>query len=569
MNQGVLLRPAAFDAAIQEITQKSKKALYQRDFAAWQSDVLGERMYEKMAQISDDVLFGKSPRTLVKSANGTGKTHGAARWAMWWITAFPKEESLAILTAPTLRQVMLGTMAYLKESYSYVKMSALADGRAMPWPGWISEQGEWRYSTPGGNQTLAVARVPGSSDAVSTFQGLRKTGGRNFIILDEAGGVSRDIFLAIDALMTSGDSRMGGIGNPDRRGTAFYDAFTDQRTAREYNLHTITAYDTPNLTGEVVYRNNPEKEALLRKGLISARWVFERERMWKTGGAIEFDEEVQADRNPTGRPDGRFKAKILGAFPDEDDHTFFPEDPITAAREREFEDEDIAEEPVVLGVDLATTGTDESVVMVNKGGRIRLFAGKVAYDDGGETAYAEGTWAKEDELTAARRVHAIAKYTGATEVRLDAAGLGAGIATNLERLDEFKGKQYLVIRVSGGSASADKDRWANMRAQIYDNLREMLAAGTVDLDYDDDVLKDQLLAVTYDNNNRGAVAITPKKLMRTEMHGSPDRLDAVIYAAINTEELLAVLNGPKKGEVVQLNPMEMLAMSRQDELYPL
>lgn len=557
------LNPVAFDAAINELRERSRKALYQRDFAAWLWDVLGERMYEKMAAISEDVLHGASPRTLVKSANGTGKTHSAARWVLNWITAFPKEESLAIVTAPTLKQVNLGVFAYLKETYGYVKNTALTDGRPMPWPGWISEQGEWRYETAGGNATLAVARVPGASDAVSTFQGLRKTGGRNFISLDEAGGVSRDIFLAIDALMTSGDSRMAGIGNPDRRGTAFYDSFNEEKLAREYQLHTISAYDLPTITGEVVYRDDPAKERAMLKGLTSARWIFERERMWKTGGEVFFDPSVQAERNITGRPDGRFKAKILGQFPDEDDHTFFPEEPITKARLREMTDEEIADAPTVLGVDLATTGTDESVVMVNQGGRCRVFAGKVKFEDAGEIVETSGTWANADALTNARRVHAIAVHLGATEVRVDAGGIGAGIATNLERLDEFASKQYLVIRVDGSRSSSDSARWANSRAQNHDQLKEQLAEGTLDIDYDDDVLKDQLLAVTYELNNKGAVQITPKKDMRTEMHGSPDRLDALIYAVIDTSALTEnPLRGVPVGEKLAVDP-ETLAFEAE------
>lgn len=138
-----VLDPAVFDAAMAEIRERSKKSLYQRDFAAWLSDVLGERMYEKMAGISEDVLFGQHPRTLVKSANGTGKTHSAARWALWWITAWPKEESLAIITAPTLVQVQIGVFAYLKEAYGYKKVQAARAGKPMPWPGWISETDQW------------------------------------------------------------------------------------------------------------------------------------------------------------------------------------------------------------------------------------------------------------------------------------------------------------------------------------------------------------------------------------------------------------------------------------------
>ncbi len=553
-----MLSPVVFDAALDELREKSKKHLYQRDFAAWLNDVLGERMYEKMAAISDDVLFGPKPRTLVKSANGTGKTHSAARWALWWITAFPKEESLAICTAPTLKQVQMGVFAYLKETYSYTLTKAQADGKPMPWPGWISEQDEWKYATPGGNRTLAIARVPGAHNAVSSFQGLRKTGGRNLVVLDEAGGVSRDIYRAIDKLMTSGDSRMAGIGNPDDNGTPFQDRYTDERLMREYQLHTISAYDTPNLTGEVVYPDDPEKERMLRSGLVAASWVYDMERMLKTGGEILFDEAAGAERNLTGTPDGGFKSMVLGEFPDESDRTLYSATLVQAARELEIPDEQIAEAPVILGVDLAAMGDDESVVMVNRGGKVRAFEGTVSYDDGGTIRTTTGTWSKEDELTAARRVHAIAKYLGASEVRVDAAGLGAGIATNLERLPELQvGKTYIVIRISGGNRSADPDRWANARAQNHDYLRELMLEHKLDIDYNDVALRDQMRVTTYETNKRGAIQITPKKELRTEMHGSPDRLDALIYAVVDTTPLTSgPLAGVPKGSRIEVDPWE-------------
>lgn len=554
-----MLSPSVFDVALDELREKSKKALYQRDFDAWLSDVLHERMYGKMAEISHDVLFGKRPHTLVKSSNGSGKTHSAARWVLWWCTAFPPEESLAIITAPTYKQAQLGVYAYLKEQYGNVKREAITAKKPMPWPGFMTEQEEWKYSTEGGNMTLAVVRVPGAHDAVSTFQGLRKTGGRNFIMLDEAGGVSRDIFTAIDALMTSGDSRMAGIGNPDSRGTPFYEAFTDQRLAAEYNLHTISAFDLPTLTGEIVYPDNPEKQAMLLRGLTSAKWVAHKSRVWQTGGEIVFDEKTGLDWNFTGKPDGRYKAKVLGQFPDHDDRTFFAEAAIQRARENEFPIEEYSQAPIVLGVDLATTGTDESVVMMNQGGRCRVFSGRVPYRDGVEEKETSGTWANDDELGNARRVHAIAKYLGATEVRLDAGGIGAGIATNLVRLDEFADKQYAVIRVDGSIRSADPSRWGRARAQNHDNLKELMAMGVLDIDYDDVALKDQLLTVTYDLNIRGAVEITKKKDMRSEMHGSPDRLDALIYACIDTSPLLnPPLGDMQRGDIAVLDPMELL-----------
>lgn len=561
-----LLDPRVFDAAMDELREKSKKRIYQTDFTAWQADILGERTYEKMQQIGHDALLDDKPRTMVKSANGSAKTFQAARWGMWWATAFDPNESLVIFTAPTLSQVEKGVIAYAKSCYGHVKRTAMAAGKPMPWPGWITEQNEWKYAADGGNQVLAFGRVPGAQDAVSTFQGARKPGGRNFIILDEAGGVSADIYTAIEALMTGGDSRMVGIGNPDRRGTDFYRIFTDQRLSAEYNLHTISAYDLPTMTGEVVYPNDPEKEALMLKGLTSAKWIAHKERVWKTGGEIVYDPDLGLDRNLTGTPDARFKAKVLGEFPDADDRAFFPESDITAAAERELEPGGA----VVLGVDLAAMGGDESVVMVNRGGHVRVFDKTITYDDGGAKRETTGTWSKEDEVTSARRVHAIATYLGADEVRLDASGLGGGIAAMLTRLDEFDDKKYLLIQINGANSSTDRDRWANARAMHHDQVRELLRDGAVDIDPSDTALRDQLLSLTYDLTPRGAVQLTKKRDLRSEMHGSPDRSDALVYALLDTSPLTSnPLGHLAKGDVVRQSPWDLLMTERGGAGWPL
>lgn len=460
----------------------------------------------------------------------THNTHSAARWSLWWITAWPKEESLAIITAPTLKQVELGVFSYLKETYSYVKQSALADGRPMPWPGWISEQGEWRYNTPGGNQTLAVARVPGASDAVSTFQGLRKTGGRNFITLDEAGGVTEPIYAAIDALMTSGDSRMGGIGNPDKRGTEFYNKFTTESERSANNLHTISAYDLPTMTGEIVYPDNPEKQAMLLKGLTSAKWVAHKEVVWQTGGEEYLDDEIGAMRRRGGTPNGRFRAKVLGEFPGDADNTFFDEDHINKARDVEIPYDETT--PVVLGCDIATTGNDESVVYVNRGGHLRLFEDTILYRDGQETRETTGVWSKEDTLTNARRIHAIAKHLGASEVRIDGTAVGSGVATDLMRLEEFASKKYDVIRVIGAKSSSDISQWRNWRDEIHAHFDDQMRDGLLDIDPNDNQLRDELMLITYDLVN-GAIKISKKSDMRSAMGGSPDRADAAMYAVLN------------------------------------
>lgn len=567
----MIISDAVFDAAMDEIAEKSKKRIYQRDFDAWQWDVLGERTYEKMRGIGHDVLHGRKPRTLIKSANGTSKTFQAARWAMYWCTVWPKEESLAIISAPTLIQAELGIMSYLKEKHGFVRARAEAAGKPMPWPGWISEKNEWNYRTLGGNQTLAIARVPGAQDATTTMQGLRKPGGRSLILLDEAGGVSEPIYTAIEALMTGGDSRMGGIGNPDRRATPFYNNFEIAEKAREFNLHTISAYDLPTITGEIVYPDDPEKQAFMLQGLTKAAWVFHKERIWMKGGETYFDENFRdEDGNPIerrvgGTPNGLFKAKVLGEFPGDADNAFFSETDINTAIERTVEPgPDVRPN---LGVDIATTGEDESVVYANHAGRLRIFEGSVAYKDtdgdGAEvTRMTSGTWSKEDTLSNARRIHAIATYLNAAEVRIDANAVGSGVATDLMRLEEFSDKCYVVIRVVGSNSSSDKNQWVNWRDEIHAAFALAMREGPLDIDGTDTELRKELMLITYQLRN-GAIKIDPKKEMFNERGGSPDRADAAMYAVLDGSALTNNEYGDlEAGDVVTEDPWLMLGMAR-------
>jgi hypothetical protein len=551
------LDPRVFDALMREITQKSKKSLYQRDFIAWQADVLGERTYEKMQEIGQDALFSPIPRTFVKSANGTSKTYQAARWAMWWVTCFPPEESLAIITAPTLTQVEQGIFHYLKTSYGMVKGAALQRNEPMPWPGWISEQGAWQYRTPGGNISLALARVPSPTDAVSTFQGIRREGGRSLILLDEAGGVSEAIFTAIEALITSDEARMVGIGNPDKRGTEFYNKFTAEAEKGEANLHTISAYDLPGMTGEIVYPDNPEKQALMLKGLTTAKWVGHKERVWMTGGELYYDEKLDLMRRAGGTPNGRFRSKVLGEFPGDADNSFFSEDHINLARETIIIPGD--EQRPTLGVDIATTGEDESVVYVNRGGQLRVFDKTIPYMDGDEQRETSGVWSKEDTLSNARRIHAIAQYVNAAEVRIDGNAVGSGVVTDLMRLEEFSNRCYGVpIRIVSSKSSSDIARWRIWRDEIHDHFADQMRDGRLDLDPNDTQLRDELMLITYSLIN-GAIKIDKKSDMKTVMGGSPDRADAAMYAVLDTAALVDnPLGDLKPGDKVGVDPYEML-----------
>lgn len=542
MTHSLIPMSVIVNEAMNEIAAKSKKSLYQRDYLAWASDVLGRRYYKQMAEIMDEAAHARNgrTRTAVKSANGCGKSFALTDLGTWWVTAFPPEESLAIFTANGRDQIERVVFKYLKDNYGYMKSHGHNP------VGEINESLEWKFvkADGAGKEAIAFGKRPADQDIVSSFQGTRKR--RTLVGLDEMGGLPEDLLTAAEAVTTGGDTRLFGIGNPDRRGTLFHRVFTQKQYADDWNLFTISAYDLPTVTGENVYPDDPEKqEAMLTSGMTTLKWIQHKERAWRT-------------EEPDGsmKPNGMFKAKVLGEFPSEDDNTFFPETYVTNAIETDIEP---SFSGGVGGVDLGFAGEDESVFMVNRGGHCRVFSGEVAYkdDEGKKIGRTSGTWVKAETIESARRIHAIAEYLGLDEVRVDASGAGVGVFNELNTLSEFRDKCYTLVGVRGGTASNDRNQWAKARDEHHDHLKTALRKGEVDLDPEDTKLRDELLIVTYELNERGAIKITPKKNLKNEFGGSPDRLDALIYATIPMGTLLGRNpEAPAPGERVMFDPYQ-------------
>ena len=494
------------DLALEDLKERSRKRIYQSDPQAWLSDILGKRWYSKQEEIVASFL--KESRTAVKSANGCGKSAVVADLITWQVAVSNPHDTLCIVSAPTLSQIEKVIFAYLKNNKS------LAAANGFELPGRITETLAWKLDGEHGSEFLVFGKRPSDRDIVSSFQGTRKM--RTMVFLDEAGGLPAEMFTAAEAVATGSDSRILAIGNPDRRGTEFHKIFTDPRLSQDWGLHTISAFDLPTFTGESVYEDEEKQNGLL-SGLTSVDWVEHKQRAWGVDSA-------------------RYKAKVLGEFPDEADNTFFSQEVIDRAVETEVAEDD-AIRPI-LGVDIARFGSDENRMYINRGGRLRL------YDDGTEES---GAWSKTDLITTARKIHAAAQRVGARLVNVDVNGVGGGVVDALLTLDEFRDSVYDVGAIAGSNASPDSLRWFNARAWHYDTLRELMSDGKVDIDYEDTDLREQLVSQTYKFSAKGAVQITSKDEMRKMGLHSPDALDAAILAVIDFKDA----DGPVPGEVIE------------------
>jgi hypothetical protein len=485
------------NGAIGEMREKSKLRLYQTDPEAWLADVLGKRWYSKQGEIVSS--FMSSSRTAVKSANGCGKSAVVADLITWIVATGIPSETLCIVSAPTLSQIEKVIFAYLKVN------KGLADVRGMKLPGRITETLAWKLDGDNGAEFLVFGKRPSDQDIVSSFQGTRKR--NTYVFLDEAGGLPTDMFTAAEAVATGAGSRILAIGNPDRRGTEFHRIFTDPQLSQDWNLHTISAFNLPTFTEEHVYPDEEDQKNFLN-GLTSVDWVEHKKRAW-------------------GEDSARYKAKVLGEFPDEADNTFFPQATIDQGFDTEIEDDD-AIRPT-LGLDVARFGSDENVLYINRGGRVRLV----------------DKWSKLDLIETARKVHEYGQRYMASVINIDVNGVGGGVVDALVRLDDFSDAVYDIGAINGSNRSPDPARWTNARAWHYDTFRELLADGKLDIDYEDNQIREEMISQTYHFSARGSITMTSKDEMRKSGVSSPDSLDAAILSTISHH-----VEGPQPGDII-------------------
>ena len=132
-----------------------------------------------------------------KASHDVSKSHTISRLALWWIDVHPPGEASVVTTAPTTPQVGAILWRYLGNAH---KKGGLPSRITLDAKSYI------------GNELVAYGRKPAHYD-LAAFQGIHAR--YVLVIIDEAGGVPKSIFDAVDALATNIDARVVAVGNPD------------------------------------------------------------------------------------------------------------------------------------------------------------------------------------------------------------------------------------------------------------------------------------------------------------------------------------------------------------------
>ena len=190
---------------------------------------LGEQIWSKQREILESVRDNK--RTAVPACHAPGKSHLAARMVAWWVMSQPKGTSQVVTTATSFRQVRNILWSHIRKLHAVHHL----DGEALTV--------EWKID---GIQA-AFGFAPAQYNETA-LQGIHAP--NLLVVVDEAGGVQDTIGTALEALMTGGNTKLLLLGNPptDNENSWFERACNSPL----YNTIPISAFDTPNFTGEDV-----------------------------------------------------------------------------------------------------------------------------------------------------------------------------------------------------------------------------------------------------------------------------------------------------------------------------
>jgi hypothetical protein len=280
---------------------------YVHDPVGWVSDRLGEFMWSKQREIAESVVVNRY--TAIKSAHDTGKSFTMSRLAAWWLDVHPIGEAFLVTTAPTTAQVEAILWREIGKAHRKGNL-----------PGRITLDAKWYM----GQELVAYGRKPADYDQAA-FQGIHAK--YVLVLLDEAVGIPKSLFDAVDALATNVNTRVAAVANPDDPSSHFAQVC---KPGSGWVVKRISAFDTHAYTGEKV----PEDQLAL---LVSPEWVEERKIRWGVTSPI-------------------YQSKVLGEFPDISDDTLILPKWIEAAQKRTLE----RTCRPIIAADIARFGEDET-----------------------------------------------------------------------------------------------------------------------------------------------------------------------------------------------------------------
>ena len=387
-------------------------------------------------------------REATASGHGIGKTAVTAWLCCWAMSTRPHLSG--VVTANTMSQLSTKTWREL----------ALWHKRLINrhWFKWSATK-FWHFKEP---ETWYISAEPNTEHNSEAFAGRHSK--YKLIIFDEASAIPDKIWEVTEGAMTDPRSIWCVFGNPTRNTGKLKACFTSDR----------------------------------------ARWTCRHvdSRTAKMTNKAELEEWIKA----YGEDSDFCRIRIFGLFPRMGAMQFISSEICEKAMLQEAPYEAWCLIPVVLGVDVARYGDDQSCIAVRQGRKLHEVR-------------------KFRELNtmqlAAQVIVAMKDYGGVAATFVDGIGVGAGVVDRLQMLG------HAVIEVNGGATAFDEILYYNKTAEMWDRMKTWLAGA--DLPSEDNDLRLALTGREFYFDDKERIRLERKKDMKKRGLPSPDPADALCH----------------------------------------
>lgn len=393
-------------------------------------------------------LFHSHDRFAVASGHSSGKSALSAGLILYFLAVHP--DPVVIVTANTAAQLRDKTW---RELAKWHNNSLIRD-----WFEWSAT----RYYLKAAPETWFASAVPNTPHSAESFAGAHAK--HILMIFDEASAIDEAIWeVAEGATASPGGYRKWLVwGNPTRNSGSFFECFHRFRH----------------------------------------RWTC---KQIDTRGCKYADQnQIREWAEDYGEESDFFRVRVLGQFPQQSDRQFIGAALVNVAAERKLQREMYEIAPIVIGVDVARFGDDQSVIVVRQGLKLLKML----------------KYREIDTMQLASIVANLIDTDKPDAVFVDDGGVGAGVVDRLHQL----GYRRQVLGVNFGSAATESAVYANKRMEMWARLKAWLEQGQIS---DDQELISDLVGPEYQFDLKERMLLEKKVDMKRRGLQSPDCGDAL------------------------------------------
>lgn len=507
------MKSGLFDQLLGSLNQrfgndKENYRVYQDNPVGFGEEVLGETYTDEVKVMMESVR--DHPITIAKSANATGKTHGAARVAAWWFKSFSESQVYTAAAPPesNLKKLLWGEIGSILEAHQEL---------------FASDSIKALHVERSARSFLTGVTIPLSgSEAQREAKFSGKHSPHLLFIIDEGDAVPDEVFRGIESCMSGGHARLLVMFNPRFEAGEVYRMERDGRA----NVVKLSAFNHPNvITGRDVIPGAVTRETTVRRINEWCRPLVDGEPVnsecfelpaFLAGSIAKSQSGKEYSPLKVGHykiMDPAFSYMVLGQYPSQGSNQLISKEWIARARARwDLYVSKYGEVPpegtkAVMGQDVGEFGTDPNVSCFRYGGYVEKLV----------------LWNGVDTIVTGDR--AIAEYQAREVLRcnVDATGVGSGVAPYMQR----EGCSATAVKVaSSPTQTTEMGEFGLLRDQLWWCCREWLRADPGAMLPPDETLIEELQTPTYEVRN-GKIKVMDKDTMRELLKRSPDRADSL------------------------------------------